>query len=481
MSEREAAYARITFILQGAKDEPDFFAPFYPPIEGDAFATFPALYRELVPWEWTGDVEAIRSITKKTGEALLDDRAHPERVFVDAGIVSQLKRCGYSSVYWTTCKVPRDEKLHGFERQIQANRAKMWSAVGGLLDGVAAVASFIPVIGQAVAVVLSAAAAVATKRPITGALADMIVSAVPGGPAVKNAVAPAVALGKSLASGDAAEQALIRAARALAVEVGGENAGTAFDLALAVARGDDLQEAGFGVLYRWFPGTSVADRAGRFGTRMLRAAARGESVERLLIREARSELMAIPFAQSAVDRAVKELVGDPRQYVGSIEAFRARFGFPIEVARAAFMSVKDNGDGTLSESTAVRTVLVDPRAPIEGESAMIARAREWAEPKRDLQRAEIVKRAEIQNRDAVARKEPVHTSTIAQGPAQTIKSAVRRALGMTSAPAASTSTERERAPAPAPRSEVPPVVLAAGAVAAGVVLLTVLTGKRSSS
>lgn len=387
-SEKDVAYQRTGFLLASVKDRPDFHSPYYPPVTIEEWETYPSQYRSILPYEWTGDIALIRDITVKTGEALIEDRNHPERIWVDAGILMQLKTCGFVSVYSGSCPVPRDEKLHTYERSIQANYAKMRATVGTLLDGVAAVVSFVPVIGQVISVVLSAAAAVATRRPIGGAIVDTVLGALPAG--TRTAVAPAAEFGKRMLAGDSVDDAAIAAARSIVLRDFGEIAATAFDLVLAASRGTDLQEAGFALAFRWFPGTSAGDRAARFSLRMIQAASRGESIERVLVKESLVELrqsgtVALVAAQKKVDDAVRALLAEPRNYIGSFEAFARAYGFPVEVARAAFMSVTPDERGALRENAIFRTLFIDPNATFQGEASSVERVRKWAARKDPIQ------------------------------------------------------------------------------------------------
>lgn len=410
MSDLDVAYARAGFLLAGVKDIPDTYSPHFPPIPRDDYDALPDLYRAIVPWRWTGDVFYIDDARALEGMTLTDVST-PGRVYFDAGLVTQLKACGFAGAYWQSCPVPQDALLQGFLGRIAANRKQMQQAFGALLDGVAAVVSFVPVIGQAVAVLLSAAAAIATERPLSDAVIGAVIAAVPGGKLVQDSVSPAVAFGKAIVQGRTIDEASIAAARELARKVGGDAAALAFDLVLAIAQGRDLQEAGFALVNYWLPGgTDITSRAARFSSKVAQAAARGQSVERLFLEEAKAGLAALPLAQDAqakIDGAVNALLAEPRRYLGSMNALASELGIPLEAAQAAFMSVVYAPDGELRLNESYRWYLrsnVDPRAPIEGEAEGIEAARRWASRKIPLRELAFTQARELSYASKLAAK-----------------------------------------------------------------------------
>jgi hypothetical protein len=258
---------------------------------------------------------------------------------------------------------------------------------------------FVPVIGLGAAVLMESAVAVGTGKAIPEALVDAVVSAIPGGVLVKDAVLAAFEFGKAVLNGDAIEEAAIAAAREEARQLGGEAAAQGFDLIFAIARGEDLQEAGFAMLNHWFTGTEdLINKVGLFTSRMAEAATRGEPVEKVLLDEARSELASeagaeanspgreglshlVPI-QEQVNRAIQILLAEPWRYFGSANAFAGELILPREVARAAFMSVEETPNG-LRENAAFRSVFLDPNIALQGESQMAERTRKWVQRKID--------------------------------------------------------------------------------------------------
>lgn len=389
------------YLLRQVERVPQRFVPYYPPIPREEYDAFSPWFSEWIPYEWTGDLladyedpAAILAVLQNPDKRAIDGR------WVWASVIMRLKGCGYiNHRTWqnTTCDIPAAAALHEVVGEMLRQQEEIRQTYGAVLDAIATVVGFIPVVGQGIAIVITSASALATGRPISQAALDMVVNAVPGGAAAKEAVLPAIALGKGLLNGDTAEESLIAAARDVVQRKFGENAATAFDLLLALSRGQDLQEIGFAVANRWFKGTSLLDRVGSFTLRATQAAARGESVEKVLIQEAVREVRALPVVEKGeqeVDRAIRLLLAEPRHYLGSIEAFKAKYQIPFESARAAFMAVQMDDYGNLRENGKLRAVFVDPGAQIVDTASNIEKTRKWAQRKIPLAEMSIIERAQ---------------------------------------------------------------------------------------
>ena len=246
----------------------------------------------------------------------------------------------------------------------------------------------IPGIGQGIAMALTAAAALALGRPLDEAIIDVVANAVPGGALVKTAVTTAATITKSIIEGDSIEEMALETAReAVRSTPAGDLGAAAFDAGVAVARGQDLQAAGFRFVHHWFRGSDIADKAARFALRVAEGAATGQSVERILLREAKEELSTLPDvvdAQRAIDEGIAALLEEPERFAGSIEDLAYELGIPVEAAKGAFMSVLEDEAGRLTVNHGVRFFLrehVSPDTPIAGEAARIARLVKWTAPK----------------------------------------------------------------------------------------------------
>lgn len=248
--------------------------------------------------------------------------------------------------------------------------------VGTVVAAAAPIVGVIPGIGQGIAAVLAGAAAIALGKPLDEALIDAVANAVPGGGLVKAAVYQGATAGKSLIEGDSFEEAMLDQARQAAKTSAGEIGGVAFDAAVALARGEDLQRFGFRAVAHWFPGGDLAGKAARFMARIAEGAARGESIERIMVREVRGGLALIPGdVQKAIDGATAKLLAEPARLAGGIEAFARDHGLSLEVAQAAFMSVSTTVDGVAYLNHHVRNLLrtrvAELGMPIAGEARIV--------------------------------------------------------------------------------------------------------------
>lgn len=239
----------------------------------------------------------------------------------------------------------------------------------------------IPIIGQGVAAAMSFASGLALGLPIDEVLLNTVVNAIPGGAMVKVAATAAIdGVRTAIEGGSIADVALSAAREGVKQAAGGNDiVAGAFDAIVAVARGQQLQEAGFQFMNAWVPGGGdVASRAASFGLRMAEAAATGRSVESVLINEVRGALAALPAAQAVeneIDTGIRSLLSDPARYAEGYEALAASAGIPIDTARAAVMSVVEDAAGNLSVNPGVRLALVthvDRDAPILGQAKQTA-------------------------------------------------------------------------------------------------------------
>lgn len=352
----------------------------------------------------------------------------------------------------------------------------------------APIVGLIPGIGSGIAVMMSAAAALALGKPLSEAMIDAVANAVPGGGLVKAAVYQAASAAKGIIEGDSIEEIGLDQLRTAAKSTGGELAACAFDAGVAIARGEDLQAVGFKTLHHWFRGSELGDKAARFALRVAEAAATGQSVERILINEAKGALLALPpviDAQKKIDEAISTILREPYRIRQSIEQFAYDQGIPLEIAQAAFMSIVEGDDRGLSVSHGVRHMLrsnVDASTPIQGESERIALYRKWTARKIPL-RELMFHRAEwvpyVAKLAINLPRAPVENVAIQA--AKSLPRALAKALSfgaspVASAPSAPAPTERDRALPPS--SEVPKVVLAAGAVALGAIVFYALKEKK---
>jgi hypothetical protein len=120
----------------------------------------------------------------------------------------------------------------------QFSPAKLISAAADVVSAVApfvkTALSLVPGIGTGINMAISAAESLAKGRPITDAFAEAAMSAIPGGPVAQTAARTALAIAK----GQRIDEAVLSAAKANLPPV----AQKAFDVGLAIAHGRNLQD-----------------------------------------------------------------------------------------------------------------------------------------------------------------------------------------------------------------------------------------------
>lgn len=104
-----------------------------------------------------------------------------------------------------------------------------------------AIVSFVPGVGQGINAAIAAGTALAQGHNITDALVSAAKNALPGGPLAAKAFDTAYTMGKAAATGGNIGEAALTAARAALP--GGPLAQRAFDTALAIAHGQNVQQA----------------------------------------------------------------------------------------------------------------------------------------------------------------------------------------------------------------------------------------------
>lgn len=222
-------------------------------------------------------------------------------------------------------------------------RSASWAAeqagatVGAALRSVAPAFSFIPGIGQGIAVALSAAGALAAGENIGAALLEAASNAIPGGGYARMAFQAAAEMGGALLEGQNIGDAALAAARSAAESTAGPMAAAAFDAGLAIARGKALQDAGFAALKSFARGNDLAERAAAFGESVTRAAVEGRPVESVLTDALASELgrVAGDSARGQLGPVVDRLLADPSlREVGS-DRLALLVGVAEPIARAA--------------------------------------------------------------------------------------------------------------------------------------------------
>jgi hypothetical protein len=105
------------------------------------------------------------------------------------------------------------------------------------------VVSFVPGVGAGVNAAIAAGSAIAQGKPIDEALVAGVKNALPGGPLMARAFDAAWTVGKAAATGGNIGEAALTAAREQAIQQFGPAAGPAFDTGLALAHGQNVQQA----------------------------------------------------------------------------------------------------------------------------------------------------------------------------------------------------------------------------------------------
>jgi len=186
-------------------------------------------------------------------------------------------------------------------------------AIGSVLTVVSQVFSIIPGIGQGIGAALAVAGGLAAGKPIDQVMLDAAANAIPGGPLIKSAVQTGAGAVGALLSGRDVGEALVAGGREFVVAQGGELAGAAYDVGVAIAQGKQLQDAGFASLRFLTKGNGLAERGLNFAQRAAQAAREGRTVEELLVDELGSDVRraAGGALQSQLDPLVGKVVRNP--------------------------------------------------------------------------------------------------------------------------------------------------------------------------
>jgi hypothetical protein len=220
--------------------------------------------------------------------------------------------------------------------------------------------SYVPGIGQGVALALTTASGVALGEPISQAVLDGVSASLPGAPASQLAFNAAVQATQAIAEGKPLSEAALATARgALPSDV----TKAAFDAGVAIGKGKNLQTAGFAALHDVTPGDDLAEKAENFAQAAIEAKQQGKAVGDVLRDQtvANVEKLGGDAVDTQLRPLLSQMTSNPALVNLSRDALAHAANVPPEVAHAALAATKPLTDKIrLMDANLVKKLLPGP-------------------------------------------------------------------------------------------------------------------------
>jgi hypothetical protein len=209
---------------------------------------------------------------------------------------------------------------------------------------VAPILSYVPGVGSVAASLITAGASLALGDPIDKAFLEGVKASVPGQPMSGMAIQAGFDIVKGIQEGKRFDAIMLGAARdaALSKIPGGaaakEAAKIAIDTGIALAQGQDLQQAGFSTLRNLAKGNTMVEQAIDFASKLVEAQKANKPVEEVLMTSLATDLSKIDY--KGLPRVIDEITKNPKLMNLSPDKLASAQGVPEPVARAALGSLK---------------------------------------------------------------------------------------------------------------------------------------------